>query len=59
VILPGGRFYPVETKQPKGEVRPSQSVMAARLARIGVEVTFLWSPEAVDEWVEARRAEAP
>lgn len=57
VVLPRNRFFFVETKQPKGEIRPAQRVFAQRKAEIGITVYFLWTKEAVDEWMDARLAE--
>jgi hypothetical protein len=59
VLLPRNRFFFVETKQEKGEVRPAQRVFAERKAEIGITVYFLWTKEAVDEWLDARLAEGP
>jgi hypothetical protein len=57
VILPWGRIFLVETKAPKGELRPAQRVFIERAAKIGVVVPVLWTVEQVDEWVAARMSE--
>jgi len=58
VLLPRNRFYFVETKAPRGRVRPAQRVFADRVALMGIPVAFLWTPEQVDEWVDEREAES-
>ena len=52
VLLPGGRIFLVETKAPKGEVRPAQSVWHERAATVGTEIYILWTSVQVDAWVE-------
>lgn len=53
VILPGGRIFLIETKAPKGRLRPVQRVIHQRLALRGVTVHVLWSKEQVKDWVDS------
>jgi len=53
VLMPGGRICFVETKSPTGTVKPHQTVVHARLRRLGFEVFVLSSPEAVREWAKS------
>ena len=52
LVLPGGRLRFVETKAPGGRLRPVQKAFHARLAKLGVEVTVLSSPEEVRDWIQ-------
>lgn len=54
VLLPGGRVYLVEMKQPKGKCSPIQLERHRRLAAIGYPVAVLWNKEEVDLWLEFR-----
>lgn len=42
VLLPGGRFYFVELKQPTGKLETSQEVLFPKLARLGFKVHELY-----------------
>jgi hypothetical protein len=61
VLLPRGRFYFVETKAPKGELRPDQRAFIKKCAAIGIPVAVLYTTEQVNEWVDAhtREGETP
>lgn len=51
VLLPPGRIRLVETKAPRGKLRPDQRVWHKRARKIGIEVVVLGSVEQVEEWV--------
>lgn len=42
VLLPGGRFYFVELKQPTGKLETSQEVLFPKLERLGFKVHVLY-----------------
>jgi hypothetical protein len=52
VLLPGGRLFLIETKAPKGKLRPAQEVFIKRAAKIGIKVEVLYSTSEVDDWAE-------
>lgn len=52
VLLPGGRFFLVELKSPRGRLRPIQVVWHQRAAKLGHPVVVLNSTRRVDEWLE-------
>ena len=54
VILPDGRMYFVELKQPKGKLSPIQVEMHRRLEALGHSVAVLWNKEEIDLWMEFR-----
>jgi hypothetical protein len=51
VLLPGGRLFLVETKAPKGALRPAQVVFIARAEAMGIPVAVLYTSNEVDNWV--------
>lgn len=53
VFLPDGRTLLVETKRPGGSVRPVQTEVFGRLARINHPVAVLSSMDEVDQWIDA------
>lgn len=57
VLLPGGRLFLVETKAPKGVLRPVQRVFKTRAEAIGVPVAVLYTSAQVDTWMDARLKE--
>lgn len=52
VIMPGGRTYFVELKQPKGELSQIQREIHRRLEALGHPVAVLWNKQEVDLWTE-------
>lgn len=52
VLMPGGRFFFVELKQPTGELEPSQAVLFPRIEKRGFKVHVLYGVEQVKEFVE-------
>lgn len=50
VLLPGGRAFFVELKSPTGTVKPHQTVVHHRLARLGFPVIVLPTVESVRDW---------
>lgn len=51
VLLPEGRVYLVELKQPNGRVSPVQEAIQDKLGDLGFGVTVLWSKLDVTEWL--------
>lgn len=52
VLLPGGRMYLVELKQPTGKVSRIQEIVHGKLYEMGFAVTVLWSIPQVTAWLE-------
>jgi hypothetical protein len=50
-VLPGGRFFFVETKSPTGRLRPVQVAIIARLEALGAPVAVLHTPGEVRAWL--------
>jgi hypothetical protein len=56
VLLPQHRLALVETKAPKGKLRPLQEVFRRRAAALGIPVAVLYTSEQVDAWVAEQLA---
>lgn len=54
VVLPGGRHYFVELKQPRGRLSEIQKEIHRRLETLGHPVAVLWNKQEVDLWLEFR-----
>jgi hypothetical protein len=52
VLLPGGRMYLVELKQPKGKVSAIQLFRHQQLLKRGYPVAVLWTVPEVNAWLE-------
>lgn len=52
-LLPGGRIYFVELKSPTGTAQVHQTIVHARLEKLGFPVTILKSIDEVTAWAEA------
>ncbi|MBC8710348.1 VRR-NUC domain-containing protein [Staphylococcus pseudintermedius] len=52
VIMPKGKTYYVEMKQPKGRTDPLQKYMHKQLEDRGHQVFILWDKKQVDEFIE-------
>ncbi|WP_340293447.1 VRR-NUC domain-containing protein [Staphylococcus coagulans] len=52
VIMPKGKTYYVEMKQPNGRIDPLQKYMHKQLADRGHQVFTLWDKKQVDEFIE-------
>jgi hypothetical protein len=55
VMLPPGNMYWIETKAPKGQLRPVQVVWHQRAREMGIEVAVLSSTAEVEDWVKTHR----
>jgi hypothetical protein len=53
VLLPGGRLYFVEVKQPSGKLEASQQTLFPRLEALGFTVHVLYGVEAVQQFLAA------
>ena len=53
VLLPWGQVRLVETKAPKGGLRPMQRVFKERAEEIGVPVAVLYTSKEVDAWIDS------
>ncbi|MEB7433331.1 nuclease [Staphylococcus pasteuri] len=51
VIMPKGKTYYVEMKQPKGRIDPLQEYMHKQLSDRGHQVYILWTKAQVDEFI--------
>lgn len=52
VVMPNGKTYYVELKQPKGRIDPLQKYMHRQLEERGHKVYVLWTKEQVNEFVK-------
>jgi hypothetical protein len=53
-VLPGGRFFFIETKSPTGTLRPIQRAVFAHLEGLGAPVTVLHTTGEVRAWLAER-----